>query len=390
MRIVFAANHYVPENRAMQGFMSYLNRTAAALVKLGNDVIIVACGAYDRHFWEGSVEIYIEEFHDRIYQNRAFEILRNYLAMSRAVNKRIKELCCNEKVDVIQFTSLSGLSMCYFGKVPSVMRLSSYAKIAYQTHQTLSVEEERMISILERMASKRCNAIFAPCENTAREFSRDIGRKVSVIESPFYNDVLKYDDSIYVKDLQGKKYVLFFGCLYAEKGILVIADILYEFLQRNKEYYIVFVGETTPINAVDARKILSREAKELEHKILFYDPLPHKSLYYLIIKAEFIILPSLMENLSNACIEAMYFGKVVVGTDGASFEQLITDGNNGLLCKPNNSQDLLLKMNQAALMSNEEKQQMGTLAQKRIDRLRPEVAVQNLVRYYQYVIDHFG
>lgn len=387
MRIVFAANHYVPKNRAMQGFMSYLNRTAAALAKLDNDVIIVACGAYDRHFWEESVEIYIEEFHDRAYRNKAFEIFRNYTTMSRIVNKRIKKLCCEEKVDIIQFTSLSGLSSCYFGKVPSVMRLSSYAKIAYQTHQTLSVEEERMISFLERTASKRCNAIFAPCENTAREFSRDIGRKVSVIESPFYNDVSEYDDSIYEKDLQGKQYVLFFGRLYAEKGILVIADILYDFLQRNKDYYIVFVGETTPINAVDARKILRRGAKELEEKILFYEPLPHKSLYYLIIKAEFIILPSLMENLSNACIEAMYFGKVVVGTDGASFEQLITDGKNGLLCKPNNPQDLLLKMNQAALMGNEEKRQMGIFSQKRIGRLRPEVAIRKLAGYYKYVIN---
>lgn len=388
MRIIFAANHYVFKNKALQGFMSYLLRTTSSLVKFGNEVVIVACGPYSRHFWEEGAEIYIEEFHDRTHQNRTLGILKNYLTMSRVVNQRIRRICMEGNVDIIQFTSLSGLSLCYAGKVPSVMRLSSYAKIAYQTHQTLSVGEERMISFLERMASKRCNAIFAPCENTAQEFSGDIGRRVSVIESPFYNDVSEYDDSIYMRDLQGNKYVLFFGCLYAEKGILVIADILYDFLEQNKDFYIVFAGKTSQINGVDARRILKKAAKGLANRVTFYDSLPHKSLYYLIKKSEFIILPSLMENLSNACIEAMYFGKVVVGTDGASFEQLIIDEKSGLLCRPNNSQDLLLKMNQAALMGSEEKEKMGAMARKRIDKLSPEIVVRKLVKYYQYVIDN--
>ena len=243
-----------------------------------------------------------------------------------------------------------------------------------------------MISYLERIASKRCNAVFAPCENTAREFGRDIRRRVFVIESPFYNDVVKYDESVYRKNLSGKKYVLFFGRLYAEKGILVIADILYRFLQMHEDYYMVFCGETTSIHGTDARKLLKQSAKELSGQIKFFDPLPHESLYDLIRKAEFVILPSLMENLSNACIEAMYFGKTVIGTEGASFEQLITDGENGLLCKMNDAQSLLEKMVEAASMDYGQKEKMGILAQRRIDSLRPEVAVRRLIRFYQYVI----
>ena len=223
------------------------------------------------------------------------------------------------------------------------MRLSSYAKIAYETHQTLNAGEERMVSFLERMASKRCIAVFAPCKNTAVAFSKDIKRNVSVIESPFYNDTLQYDDSIYAKDLQGKKYVLFFGQLYAEKGILVIADILDRFLKQHKDFYLVFCGATTPINGVDARKLLKRHAKE-----------------------------------------------VVLGTDGASFEQLIVDGKNGLLCKPNNSLSLLTKMNEAAAMSSIQKQNMGELAQKRIERLYPQIAVRKLLDYYKRIIDFAG
>lgn len=386
MRIIFVANHYVHKNKAMQGFMSYLTRTTTVLSELGNEVIIVACGEHTRHFFEGNVEIYIEEFYNKNYHYKPLEILRNYILMSKVVNKRIKILCSRRNVDIIQFTSLSGLSLCYFGKIPAVMRLSSYAKIAYQTHQTLSEREERMISLLERAASKHCNAVFAPCENTARIFSKDIGRNVSVIESPFYNDVSKYNEGVYIHNLKGKKYVLFFGKLYAEKGILVIADMLYSFLQQNKEYYLVFCGDSESIKGINARKILMQSAKELSDRVIFFNSLPHDSLYYVIIKAEFVILPSLMENLSNACIEAMSFGKVVVGTDGASFEQLIVDGKNGLLCKPNDPQGLLKKMNEAVIMSNEQKEQMGALAKKRIHKLQPNIAVGKLLKYYQHVV----
>ncbi len=49
-----------------------------------------------------------------------------------------------------------------------------------------------------------------------------------------------------------------------------------------------------------------------------------------------------MDNFPNACIEAMYFSKVVIGTDGASFEQLITHGKNGLLCRIGDSPDVVV------------------------------------------------
>ncbi len=390
MKIIFVANHYASKSKAMQGFMAYLVRTAVAMTEFGNEVIVVACGKYSRHFWEENIEIYIEEVCNKTFQCKTYERLINYLQMSRAVNKRIKRLCYEGKADIIQFTSLGGLSLYYYGRVPSVMRLSSYAKIAYQTHQTLSVGEEKMISFLERMASKRCNAVFAPCKNTASAFSKDIGRKVSVIESPFYDDILKYDDTVYIKSLYGKKYVLFFGRLYAEKGILVIADILCSFLEQNEEYYVVFCGETTVINGTDARRILKQSAKEHVERVIFFDPLPHNSLYYLIIKAEFIILPSLMENLSNACIEAMYFGKVVIGTDGASFEQLIENGKNGLLCPIGDSAGLLQKMNQAARMDTQLRNAMGKTAKERIQRLNPKIAVKKLLNYYEYIIDNIA
>ena len=74
----------------------------------------------------------------------------------------------------------------------------------------------------------------------AEIFGYDCNRKVKVIETPFVNDIQEYDNKYIENILKGKKYVLFFGALYAEKGILIISEILEKFLRENKEYFFVF------------------------------------------------------------------------------------------------------------------------------------------------------
>lgn len=388
MVILFAANNYFEKGKPTRGFPIYLHRVTSALAEMGHTPIIVACGKTDKHYMDNGVEIHIVR--SRCVDISIKEIAAGYgmLYRSRVINKKIKELLQTRNIDIIQFTSLSGLPILYCGKTPAVMRLSSYAKMCYVPDQTMSKYQVNLMAFFERLSAKHCNAVFAPCKNTADYFAKECGRKVSVIETPFINDVTKYDGKIYEDNLKDKKYVLFFGRMYAEKGILVIADILQRFLELHPGYCMVCCGQADTINGRNAVSILKEAAGKYQDRVIYLKALPHESLYPLIQHSDFVILPSLSENLSNACIEGMYFGKVVIGTDGASFEQLICDGENGLLCKLNDSQSLLEKMNEAALMSNEQKERMGMLAQKRIDKLRPKIVVKRLLKYYQYVINN--
>ncbi|MBD5516300.1 MAG: glycosyltransferase family 4 protein [Lachnospiraceae bacterium] len=134
--------------------------------------------------------------------------------------------------------------------------------------------------------------------------------------------------------------------------------------------------------------ILRKAAGRYVERFIFIKEPPHNQLYPVIQHADFVIFPSLIDNFSNACIEEMYFERVVIGTDGTSFEQLIDDGKSGQLCKPNDADSLLKKMNEAATMNELQKIEMGKNARKRIDRLAPEFVVKKLLRYYQYIIDN--
>lgn len=387
MNILFVSTDYPKRGQPTTGFPNYLYRVSLSLMQLGHHPIILVSGDRDSHRVDHGIEIrtvYVGGYGGCGLQSLSYAV--NALNKGYILNKKIKELLEKMHIDVIQFTSLQGLAMFYHGNIPAVLRLSSYAKTAFPDFQTYSVTTVKLMSFFERCSASRCNAVFAPSRKNAWIFGNDCHRKVKVIETPFVNDVQEYDNQYLDTCLKGKKYVLFFGTLYAEKGILVIAEILKKFLGDNTDYNFVFIGNVCNINGENAAQIIRKKAGEYVSRVSILNAMPHKQLYPVIRQADVVVLPSLMENLSNACIEAMYFERVVVGTDGASFEQLITHGENGLLCQIGNSTDLLDKLQIAVSMTKEEKTQMGKMARRRIDRLKPEYAVKKLIELYTYVI----
>lgn len=387
MTILFVTPDYIQKGKPTTGLPAYLYRVSQALLSMGHIPVILLTGREESYRKKDGVEVYTISVPESLCKNQCVSYLYQSCMRAWYVNKKIKELVKNRKLDVIQFASLNGLAMFYTGKTPAVLRLSSYAKTAFQTYATYDKKLVKLMTFVEKRAAKRCNAVFAPSRITADAYGKDCHRKTYVIETPFVDDTKTYDNSLYDKELAGKKYFLFFGSLYIEKGILVIGDILEKVLEKYPEYYFVFVGKAMQINGKNAASVIKKCAGKHQSRVKIYDAMPHERLFPIIKNAELVILPSLMENFSNACVEAMYFSRRVIGTDGASFEQLITDGKNGLLCIPGDSKSLLNKIEYAMSMSEDEKRSMEELAKKRIELLKPEVAVKRLISFYNKVIN---
>lgn len=388
MNILFVTPSFPDRGKPATGFHNYLYRVSLALIQLGHKPFILTAGKRNGKRIEQGIEIRtVQILGYADYRSKTVNYAVNALRKSYILNKEISKLIKKIPMDVIQFTSLEAISLFYHEDIPAVLRLSSYARITFSTYEIHSRMEVRVMAAMERLSAGRCRAVFAPCRNTAKEFAKDIQRKVYVVETPFVNDVQTYDNTYVDTYLSGKRYVLFFGTLYAVKGIYVIAEILRKFLKENPEHYFVFIGDVKSIKGESPVKILQKAAGEYADRILIGKALPHEQLYPAIRQADFVVLPSLMDNLSNACIEAMYFERVVIGTDGASFEQLITHGENGLLCKIGDAKDLLEKMQAAVAMNREQKELMGKKARKRIDKLKPEYAVKRLLCLYEHIIE---
>jgi len=239
------------------------------------------------------------------------------------------------------------------------------------------------------MALKRADAVFAPSEYVANYVRSKLRVPVTIIESPFVAPLADEDASVWEKHLRSRKpYGLYFGSLAEWKGVFVLAEALKTFLTEHEDLHFVFVGnDLSTRDGKPASEFILQELVDFKNRVMRLESMPHAQLFPIIRNADFVALPSLADNFPNACLESMMLGKIVVGTRGHGFDQLIQDRKNGLLCEPGDVGSLTNALRRAATVSENEKQRMGKLAQERIQRLAPEKVVAQLLSFYEEVIN---
>lgn len=385
MHIVFVTVDFVENNGPTTGLPKYLLRVSKALIKKGHKVSIITYSNRNITYDYYGIRVYRVAVKCNRIRNPKYRDFINHLEIGFGLQKKLRELVKrNIQIDVVQYTSLRGIALWHSVRVPAVLRLSSYARIAFSP---ISKEEKlkvRLNARLERWSAISMQKVFAPAYVTANAYSKDIKRSVDVIETPFVMEEEQEDNSIYKEYFYGKKYFLFYGSLVDYKGIYVIRDMLFDFFYRHKEYYFAVIGKGN-------RSIVSEMKKysgEFQDRLIYLDGLGFSSLKPIIKGAEAIVLPSIMENFSNACVESMALGKIVIGTDGASFEQLITDNENGFLVQIGNSDSLLEAVNKVIALDDNKKRAMSKKAKERADKLHPDYVVDELIKYYEKVIEH--
>ena len=76
-------------------------------------------------------------------------------------------------------------------------------------------------------------------------------------------------------------------------------------------------------------------------------------------RADTVVLPSYREGLPRTLLEAASLEKPIVATDTPGCRHIVTDGQNGRLCRVRDAADLASKMQQLMDMSQQKRQEMG-------------------------------
>jgi glycosyltransferase EpsD len=82
-----------------------------------------------------------------------------------------------------------------------------------------------------------------------------------------------------------------------------------------------------------------RDSSKL-YKIDFRGKVSHEDIAEYYQRSDIFILPSIMEGLSNAIMEAMACGLPIIATDVGGNSELVVDGKGGLLVSPKNVEEL--------------------------------------------------
>lgn len=386
MNILFVTGLFANDEKdtAIGGMACAVYKSALGMQKCGHSVRILTCANRERRWKYRGLEVISVQASQGIEEKSAGAVLALILKREIAIKQAVQSLNREKAIDIVQYTGWFGVGLLHPHGIPAVMRMSSYTKV--QLAHNFPVVKRYLLEAIEYLAVQRMNFVFAPSRITARGLEKDTKRVISVIETPFIQEEIAWDSSVFQGRLESKRYVLFFGRMTADKGIYVIKDMLHGMLDLHQDIYIVFAGGISQHNGVLISDELLEAAGKHGNRVVFLGLLPKEKLMPVINGAELILMPSLADNFPNACAEAMSLGKIIIGTDGSSLEQFIQDGVSGYLVARNNPGQLCRCADKILKMGQKQKNHISIEARKRIKRLNLESYSRKMEKIYTRVI----
>lgn len=388
MNIIMVTPQFVNKRyESLTGMPRYVYKIARFLQEFGHNVEIVAAASDDRTWKYEEVVVHNVKWNGNL---RTSDVIVSIGILKRelAVQKKLRQLDAVHRIDIVQYAGWSGNGCMHSLRCPAVLRLSTYSKVQYVQHNTMK-DYINTYSFWERLSGRRADGIIAPSKVIGEQFGKDIRKKVTIMETPYDNQIIE-DSTVYDKQLAHKKYILYYGTFTTDKGFQVITDMLPELLQEDKELWFVCAGWDAVTKSGSAVQDMKEKLEDNQHRMLYLGVLRQQQLYPVIRHAEMVLVPSLVDNLPNACLEALSLDKIVVGTYGTSLEQMIVDGENGFLSEPGNAESLLKAVRKALNMSEQQKKDMVVKNRLLIKKYEPDAAVRKLVRYYRWLIRKRG
>jgi glycosyltransferase involved in cell wall biosynthesis len=402
LKIAFVTPEFTLDDRFSGGLANYVSRVSAALVDQGHRVTVFTRGKADVvQAWNG-VQVYtvsglLDPKHrlwdklDFFFRNKFYCPYQDVKAAWCLWRKYREAVQSEGSFDIVQLANVQAVGL-FFKPIAGetlVTRLSSYRPL---WDRRAGISEDwfvRMRWWLEEKAIRRTRFHYAPSRFVADYVQKGYNfENVEVVETPFFQEVVEPDRSVFESTLAGKRYLLFFGRLTQMKGVHRLAEALPEVLRKHEDLHAVFAGADTnlaPGGGGMRDYIRKTIGSEFNGRVVFFDPLRHEQLYPIIENAEWVVLPSIVDNLPNTCLEAMGLGRPVIATTGSCFEQLITDGETGLLSKADDSTDLQRVLFTAMDMSSSDREKMAECGKASLARLHPANAIPALLECFEKI-----
>lgn len=320
-----------------------------------------------------------------------------FLRENRLMNclrKKIEEIINIEKPDIIHAhsPSLNGVPALKAGRkygIPVVYEVRAFWEDAAVDHRTFKENslKYRISRFIETRLLKNADAVFTISDAMKKEMSlRGIPeKKIEIIPNGVDIEqfsVVPYDNALRFKtemNMINKKVIGFIGSFYHYEGIDILIEAYSEMIKKNKNIILMLVGDGPEYATVHE----TARNKGLNGRVIFTGKVPHNDIkrYYSVM--DVLVYPRRSMRLTELVtplkpLEAMALGKIVAGSDVGGIRELIKDGKNGVLFKPDSAESLSVRI--LELLSDSEK--MQTLSQGAVDYIRRERSWDKIVRQY--------
>lgn len=388
LRIAFLTNEFVTEKKKGGGLASYLNRITQALKALGHEPevfvrragntipdIVEHNGIRVEHVavaqnWSLRLLAHLDQKFFQSPWGGAADYLGTALGLARALERRHKE----QPFDFVQSTNLgaSGLFVRHMANRPHLIRLSSHRSLWWRTDGVYGYGAKSLIW-LERTSIRRADIAYAPSRFLA-DYCRQTGWRndVRVLRPPLFIETKAASE---LPSGLPAKFLVHFGQIGTRKGSDIVAKALCEIWPEEPEFKMVWAGKTIQLGDFErCHRLWGNHA----HNVFWLGPIPKNHLYAILQNSVASVLPSRVDNLPNTVIESLTLGIPVIGSDGASIDELVESGVNGELVPIGDHKALASAMLRA--WRGESKWNTSEFRRPTIlDDMTPKLAAQNLL-----------
>jgi glycosyltransferase involved in cell wall biosynthesis len=292
------------------------------------------------------------------------------LGLARAFYTRDRE----KRFDLVQ-SSDYGLAGLFINKHPSrrhLVRCSWAADLFIRADGKFDKLNSRLYCWLERYCIRKADVAYAPSEFVARYYKEEHGFQMEVLRPPFALETEMASDPSWELP---QRYLFYFGAICPRKGTDVLAAALPIVWREEPELTMLWAGDSWNGAVENYRDMWGEQASQV--RWLGYIPKPQ--LYAVLKRAEAVVIPSRVDNLPNTLIESLLLNIPVIGSLGASIDELIEPGISGELVPIGDSAALAEAMLKA--WRREVPWMNGRFRLPSIiNQMNPHVAAANLIR----------
>jgi glycosyltransferase involved in cell wall biosynthesis len=385
MRICLISREYPPETH-IGGIASYTYKTAAALVRLGHEVhVVTSAWKPGAEYEENGVQVH--RFEERHARPRKLQSL----AHARMVAKMVARI--PGRLDIVQACEWAGEAFWYAlaprRQAPLVTRLATPLFLVKRLNHESPYALRGLLSMsMEYLQTHRSGGIISPTRALADIVCHDwriAPSRVTVVPTGMDPVTMQASAAPLPEALRGSDYLLYFGRLEQRKGVQILGEALPQVLRAFPHMKVAFVGDDMAYQGGTMREAIRSMNAEYAERLVFLSRIPQAQLFPIIQDARLVVLPSLWENLANACLEAMQLGRPVIGTRRCGFEEVIEDGVSGFLVEPGSvaelSQKMLDVLGDPALLAK-----VGAGAQRRVEDFSIDAMAARLAEYYTQLV----
>lgn len=394
MRIGFVTPEYVLPDRWDGGLANYLRKVGVSLAARGHAPAVFVLSQRDAQWQDGQITIY--EVKKVEIQGRAkfrgfHRVLAQYLN-ARRLATAVWRIHRAKPLDIVQASSYMapGYKLLGNDRIPIVCRVSSYTPMLRSAFGTQRNSAAYLSDWLEIRQVLDADASFAPSRFVANTYERFEGFRPQVIRTPVVLPDVVLDPDFYQRHLAEKAYLLFFGTLSRIKGVDLLTQVIPEVLQKHIALSLVFIGrdDGLPGGQKMFDYLISR-CHGFVDRLHYWPALPKAQLYPIIANAVGVLMPSRVDNYPNACLEAQSLGVPVVGTYQSSLEEMIVDGETGLLATNGDAPSLSRAIESLLDLTVTQRQQMRANILAANQTICAEDRIGQLVAFYQATVVDF-